>query len=161
MLNAWGNSMAYELIDVTTPEDWRAFHDIRRTELFEARGRVGIYSDTHPDDYVPHHHPLLLKRDGQPVGALRLDAFGDGRGAIRLVAVTAAEQGRGHGRVMSEMIDARAKALGIHTLLVNSAPTAVGFYEKTGWTPFDWDPGELVAVAEDCVQMRKVLTPAE
>lgn len=152
--------MGYELVDVTAPDDWRVFHDIRRTELFEARGRFGIYSDMHPDDHVPHHHPLLLKSDGIPVGVLRLDEFGDGRGAIRLVAVTAAEQGRGHGAVMSALVDARARALGIHTLLVNSAPTAVGFYEKTGWHRFAWDPGELVSIAQDAVQMRKILTPA-
>lgn len=150
--------MAYELIDVTEAEDWRHFHDIRRTELFEARGRVGIYNETHPDDYVSHHHPLLLKLGGRPLGTMRLDELGNGTGAVRLVAITASEQGRGHGRVMSDLLDARARALGIATLFVNAAPTALGFYERTGWERHEWDPAELVSIAQDCIQMRKRLS---
>jgi N-acetylglutamate synthase-like GNAT family acetyltransferase len=147
----------YQLIAVTEAADWAAFHTIRRVELFEAKGRFGIYSDTHPDDVADFAHPFLLKCNGKPVCTVRLDDFGDGTGAIRLVAVPAEEQGRGHGRVMDTMVTERARALGIHTLLVNAAPEAVGFYEKTGWERYEWDPSELVSIAASCIQMRKLL----
>jgi hypothetical protein len=40
---------------------------------------------------------------------------------------------------------------------VNSAPEAVGYYEKMGWERFVWDSSELVGLAADCVQMVKRL----
>jgi GNAT superfamily N-acetyltransferase len=149
--------MSYTLVSVEAPRDWADFHAIRRVELFEARGRFGVYNDKHPDDYADFARPYLLKLEGRALGTARLDLFGDGRAAVRLVAITAEEQGRGHGRVMEALVAGRAKALGVDTLLVNAAEHAVGFYEKTGWVPFDWDPDELVNSAVSCIQMRKLL----
>jgi N-acetylglutamate synthase-like GNAT family acetyltransferase len=149
--------LAYALTEPASPEDWRAFHDIRRTELFEARGRFGIYDPEHPHDRDPANRPLLLKCEGRPVGTVRLDDFGNGTGAVRLVAVLRSEQGRGHGRVLQDIVEAEARKRGIHTLYVNAAPTALGYYEKTNWQAFEWDPAELIGMAEHCVQMRKVL----
>lgn len=152
-----GDAMNYELVDVTEPDDWASFHAIRRIELFEAKGRFGVYNEQHPDDYADFARPFLLKLDGRPLGTTRLDLFDDGRAAIRLVAVTRDEQRRGHGRVMEHLVSERARALGVHTLLVNSAEDAVGFYRKSGWELFDWDPDELVNIAVSCIQMRKLL----
>jgi GNAT superfamily N-acetyltransferase len=147
--------MRYELSPPATPAEWQAFHDIRRTELFERRERYGVYDANHPDDIDPRNQPLLLRCDGRPVGTVRLDNFGDGTGCVRLVAVAAAEQGRGHGRQMQEMVEALARDRGIGRLYINAAPTAVGFYEKTGWSRHVWDPAELVGFSADCVQMQK------
>ena len=40
---------------------------------------------------------------------------------------------------------------------VNAAGTAMGYYEKTGWHRHVWDASELVDLASDCIQMRKLL----
>ncbi|WP_052715780.1 GNAT family N-acetyltransferase [Devosia chinhatensis] len=152
-----GDVMAYALVEVSKPGDWTDFHAIRRVELFESKGRIGVYNDRHPDDYADFAHPFLLKLDERALGTTRLDLFGDGRAAVRLVAITASEQGRGHGRVMEHLVSVRAREFGVETLLVNAAAEAVGFYEKTGWQPFDWDPTELVSIAASCIQMRKLL----
>ncbi|MCW5686563.1 MAG: GNAT family N-acetyltransferase [Pseudolabrys sp.] len=149
--------MRHELVAVADASDWAAFHAIRRVELFEAKGRFGIYNDQHPDDYADFAHPLLLKVDGRAVGTVRIDLLGQGRAAIRLVAITATEQGRGLGTVMEALAAERARALGVSELVVNSAAEAAGFYEKTGWTRYDWDPAELVNIASACIQMRKLL----
>jgi N-acetylglutamate synthase-like GNAT family acetyltransferase len=149
--------MHYELLPPATSDEWQAFHDIRRTELFENRGRHGVYNDRHPDDFVPANQPLLLRCDGRAIGSMRLDDRGDGTGVMRLVAVTSAEQGKGHGRAMQALADDLARQRGMRELYINSAPMAVGFYEKTGWTRHIWDADELVGVAADCVQMRKPL----
>jgi N-acetylglutamate synthase-like GNAT family acetyltransferase len=149
--------MEYELVEVSAPEDWAAYHDIRRRELFEARGRFGIYNPNYPDEYSPQKHHYLLKHDGQPVGTTRLDVRSDGSAVFRLVAITAPEQGKGHGRVPSELVEERARAHGAHTLVVNAARTALGYYEKTGWHVYEWDASELVDLAADCIQMRKLL----
>ena len=149
--------MTYTLEAPASPDDWQAFHDIREAELFRARHRDVAYDRNHPDDFTPENRPLLFKRDRQPIGVVRLDDLGDGTGAVRLVAITHAEQGRGHGRAMAGMCDAIAREARLHTLYVNAVPQALGFYEKTGWERFAWDPDELVSIAADCVQMRKRL----
>ncbi|KRA99206.1 hypothetical protein ASD83_01355 [Devosia sp. Root685] len=149
--------MDYALVAVEEPLDWINFHAIRRVELFEAKGRFGVYNDKHADDYADFAHPYLLTLDGRALGTARLDLLGAGRAAIRLVAITAGEQGRGHGRVLEMLVSERARALGVAVLLVNAAEDAVGFYRKTGWEPFDWDASELVNSAVSCVQMRKLL----
>lgn len=149
--------MAYELVEVQAAPDWVAYHDIRRVELFENKGRHGIYNDRHPDDLADFATPYLLKLDGRPIGTTRLDRRGPKEGVFRMVAITRPEQGRGHGRVMAGLVEERAFGFGIRTLLVNAAPEAVGFYEKTGWAPCTWDPAELIGIAAACIQMRKLL----
>lgn len=149
--------MPYALEAPAGDIDWQAFHDIREAELFLARHRDVAYNRQHPDDFTPENRPLLFKRQGKPLGVVRLDDFGNQTGAVRLVAITRAEQGKGHGRVMARMCDDIARGLGMHTLFVNAAPEAIGFYEKIGWERFLWDPVELAGIAEKCVQMRKLL----
>jgi GNAT superfamily N-acetyltransferase len=149
--------MGYELVEVSDPADWADYHAIRRRELFEARGRYGIYDPNRPDERLPGMHPYLLKLDGRPLGTTRLDIREDGTAIFRLVAITASEQGRGHGRVLGRMVEERARGFGAFTLLVNAAETAVGFYEAMGWQPYSWDESELVGIASSCVQMRMLL----
>ena len=149
--------MGYELIEVTDPADWEAYHAIRRQELFEARGRYGTYDANHPHDRAGDAHAYLLKTDGKPLGTTRLDVRSDGTAIFRLVAITAAEQGKGHGRVLGQMVEERARAFGVRTLLVNAADTAVGFYRRTGWHDHVWDQAELDSFAKGCTQMRKSL----
>ncbi len=148
--------MGYDLVQVTTERDWRAYHALRRQVLWEARGRDD-YDERHPDEYLAANHPLLLKLDGRPLGTTRLDDLGDGRGVVRLVAIDAATQRRGHGRVLSALVDDYARGLGLATLLVNAAPDAVGYYEKSGWNTCIWDAGELTGSATGCRQMAKKL----
>jgi GNAT superfamily N-acetyltransferase len=150
--------MGYVLAKVTTENDWRDYHALRREILWHARGLTG-YDETHPDEYVPANHPLLLKLDGRSIGTTRLDDFGDGRGAVRLVTIASDMQRQGHGRVLSALVESYALRLGITMLLVNAAPEAVGWYEKLRWQRHSWESGELVGIASGCVQMRKILSP--
>jgi N-acetylglutamate synthase-like GNAT family acetyltransferase len=149
--------MDYELVEVTEPDDWAAYHTIRRQELFEAKGRHGIYDPNRPDERLPGMHHHLLKADGRPVGTTRLDIRDDGTCVFRLVAITASEQGKGHGRVLGALVEDRARGYGAHTAYVNAALTALGYYEATGWQRHVWDEEELVSIASDCIQMRKAL----
>jgi N-acetylglutamate synthase-like GNAT family acetyltransferase len=149
--------MAYELTDVTAQSDWHAYHALRRHVLWELRGRSD-YDDNRPEERFASNHPLLLKLDSRGIGTTRLDDLGRGRGVVRLVAVAADLQRRGHGRVLSALVDAYAHRLGLTTLLVNAAPEAIGYYEKMGWKRYAWDATELIGIAADSIQMRKGLT---
>lgn len=147
----------HELIKVQTPQDWESYHRIRREELFEARGRVGIYNLDHPDERLPENFPLLLKWNGESIGTVRLDVKDNKSAVIRLVAITKNEQGKGHGRELANLVEDFARKQGIKNLLVNAAPTAVGYYEKQGFIKDKWDETELTGISKDSVQMSKKL----
>jgi N-acetylglutamate synthase-like GNAT family acetyltransferase len=148
--------MRYELVKVTTESDWREYHSLRAHVLWDARGR-GRYNERHPDEYLPSNHPLLLKLDGRSIGTTRLDDLGDRRGIVRLVAIAADVQRRGHGQVLSTLVEDYARRLGLKSLLVNAAADAVGYYEKMGWRAYAWDEAELTGIASECKQMTKPL----
>ncbi|WP_420962124.1 GNAT family N-acetyltransferase [Brucella sp. IR073] len=148
--------MPYELRPVTSAEDWRHMHAIRRAVLF-APGRLSIaYDENHPDDRAAGNVPYLLLLDERPIGVVRLDYRGE-VATVRLVAITAEEQGRGHGRMLEALVTDAAKRRGVRILQVNAAPDAVGYYEKTGWRRASWDPSELRGIAANCIQMTKHL----
>lgn len=147
----------YRLIKVSSSDHWQAYHHIRRKVLWENRGKRD-YDDKHPDEHLPDHHPLLLLLNNGPIGTTRLDNLGNGVGVVRLVAIVETLQRNGHGRQLSSLVENYARDLGIHTLYVNAAPEALGFYKKMGWQLYEWDKEELVGIAEDCVQMRKILS---
>lgn len=141
---------------MASESDWRDYHTIRREVLWEARGRTG-YNDRDRDEYIPANHPLLLKLHRRPIGTTRLDDFGNGTGAVRLVAIVGDLQMRGHGRKLGELVEDYARSLGMTMLFVNAAPEAVGYYEKLGWHRFMWDETEPSGIASDAIQMTKSL----
>src|SRR5258705_7852145 len=106
----------YELRNVTSPADRLTYHRIRRTVLFEARGRFGIYDQDHPDEHRENNYPLLLMFCGNSVGTARLDCPPGQAGIIRLLAIDQAHQGRGHGRAMVSLIVEMGRNLGLPAL---------------------------------------------
>lgn len=153
------SSPVIELVRVGSPQAWTAFHAIRRKILWDNRGRTG-YDNKHPQDYDPQNHALMLTVDDVPTGVLRLDRLRADAGIVRLVAIREEVQGQGYGRVMAQLTETYALQLGYQTLYVNAAPDAIGYYEKTGWVRFDWDPSELTGIAAHCLQMRRSLSAA-
>ena len=132
-------AMTLQLIVVSRPEEWAAYHRIRRTVLFEARGRYGVYDAEHPDDRDENNCPMLLMRDGQALGTVRFDLLGGDRAGVRLVAIDIGHQRRGHGRTMMALVEKHAAERGVSVLELNSAPEAVAFYERLGWAMIDAD----------------------
>lgn len=152
---------AHALVAVETEGHWRALHAIRRQVLFTAdrHGKEVVYDKNHPDDRRDGNQPFLLMLDGFPIGTCRLDRRGTDEGVVRLVAIAADRQRQGHGRALSDLVDAEARRRGMVRLDVNAIGTAIGFYERTGWRQEAWDPAELRGIAQACVQMVKVLDP--
>ena len=149
--------MTYELRRVATAEDWSSLHVIRRATLFTV-GRHGDavrYDENHPDDRQPDNQPLLLVLAGEAIGVVRLDRRGADGGVVRLVGIVPEKQRQGHGRMLQQLVETTARARGMRRLAVNAHPSAVGFYEKTGWLKEAWDASELTGIATDCVQMTK------
>lgn len=128
------SALTTKLVRVATPGQWAAYHGIRRTVLFEARGRIAAYDEDHPDEQDENHHPLLFLAQGEAVGTARLDDHLDGSASVRLVAVTSERQRQGLGRALMSDVEAYARQLGIERLRAHVAQDAVGFYAKLGWS---------------------------
>lgn len=127
----------HELRLVLSPSDWSNYHRIRRTVLFEARGRVGIYDENRPEEHRDEHPSLLLFYKDAPVGTARLDCDTEGIGIVSLVAIDQRAQGAGHGRILISLVEDRVRTFGIKVLEVNSAPDAVVFYQRVGFKLID------------------------
>jgi len=128
--------LTIEVVQVTTDEQWRAYHDIRRTILFEARGLTG-YDANHPDDHMPGHIPFLLMLGSRAVGAARLDLMADREACVRTVGIRQDFQRKGFGRTLMVHLEALASSHSVEKLVVNAARDAVGFYRALGWTVID------------------------
>jgi len=121
-----------ELKRVVTEQEWDVYHSIRERVLWTTRGDVGAYTRSHPDERAPGHYPLLLLRDGDPVGVVRVDV--DPPDAwFRRVAVREDVQRQGCGRRLVELAQEFAVSRGCTRLCSNVAPDAVGFYRKLGF----------------------------
>nr|WP_320203794.1 GNAT family N-acetyltransferase [Agrobacterium rosae]MDX8305711.1 GNAT family N-acetyltransferase [Agrobacterium rosae] len=141
----------YHLALAKTASDQSAYHRLRRTVLFENRGRFD-YIPNGPEELKEQNLSLLLKLDGQPIGTTRLDLRSGGRAIVRLVAIAPDFQRQGHGAAMMARLENMARSLGIGELLVHSALDAVGFYQKLGFSHFEFEAGDFKSV-----QLRKMI----
>jgi len=124
----------YRLSRPESEADWDAYHRIRRTVLFEARGRFGVYDPLHSDEFLTENRPLLLFHLGGAIGTVRLDFPLGGIAYIRLLAIVPEKQKRGHGRVLLALLERQALELGATVFEVNSANDSIGFYEKASFS---------------------------
>lgn len=126
----------YELRTATFPSDRAAYHSIRKSVLFDARGRTG-YDENYPDETNPANLPMVLMRGGTAVCAFRLDRGPSNVGIIRLMAVAPGEQRKGHGRAAIALLVDFARGLNLKALEVGSARDAVEFYLRQGFVLVD------------------------
>jgi GNAT superfamily N-acetyltransferase len=147
--------MEYHLHRVETDQQWEAYHAIRRRELFPE----GDYICDHPDEMKPSNHALLFSKGIKPIGTARLDFIPhDSRKCVlRLLAITHDEQGRGHGRHYLSALERYALERGVSHMHVNAVPEAVDYYTKMGFSKQKWNPQELHGIAENCIQMTKII----
>jgi len=126
----------YVLREAVSGPDQQAYHSIRRSVLFDARGRTG-YDENYPEEMKPENLRLLLLCDDQPVCAFRLDRAANNVGIIRLMAVSQEEQRKGHGTAAISLLADVARSLKLAAIEVGAAPDAVGFYQRNGFNLVD------------------------
>ncbi len=131
------SELTLRVIPVASSEHyWSAYHEIRRSVLFDARGLDGYDSD-HPDDRKDGHFPLLLLKGTSIVGAARLDLKEGDQAVVRTVAIRTDFQRQGLGRELMSGVESFARDRGIRSLTVNAARDAVEFYRRSGWSMVD------------------------
>ncbi len=139
-----------ELVTPTSSEAWAAYHDIRRSVLFEGRGQVGVYDPNHLDERIPGNYPKLLVRGSKYIGAVRIDFVGD-IAYLRRVAIAVTDQRKGFGRVLIRLAEEFAQAEGAQRVESAVAPDAVSFYEKCGYRSLAAQQGSSVQMYKDLV----------
>jgi GNAT superfamily N-acetyltransferase len=144
-----GATARYRLHRPASPEEWGAYHDIRRRVAFEAGEDV----DDDPDEYADGHFPLLLTLGSAAIGTIRIDSLNNGNAALRLVAIDPSRQGEGHGRILLREAEGFARDIGCRRAVVYATPEAAGFYAAAGYIEDEFDDNYFGGI----VQMAKPL----
>ena len=120
-----------------TPAEWAAYYQLRyavlRQPWQQPLGSERCPADAETDTV----HALLLADSGDApvalaVGMLQLvDAR---QGQIRFMAVAPAAAGAGLGRRVAAHLEHEARAMGLAKIVLHARETAVGFYERLGYT---------------------------
>jgi GNAT superfamily N-acetyltransferase len=136
----------YALRPVRSPQDWAAYHAIRRQAIFAALLPGQAYDEHDRDEIAPGNFPHVLLRDGEIVGVVRIDLIGQSRAGLRLVGIRSDLQRQGHGRVLLKLAEDVARRLGATEIIINSHPASLAFYLANGYRQGDWgDAGPLPA----------------
>jgi ribosomal protein S18 acetylase RimI-like enzyme len=130
---------------------WNSYHEIARTSLFKNNKSEYYTALKILDSYYAKMTPLLLSFNGEAMGTVALDELGDGRAAMRMVAVEKSHHGRGHGRALGSLLMEFARSHGIKRLCVNAGSDAVGYYTSLGFTPETWSRDEYESFRESGV----------
>src|SRR5262249_26464808 len=101
----------YALRPARSPQEWAAYHAIRRDAIFAALLPGQPYDEQDADEFVPDHCPHVLLRDDEVVGVVRIDLIGKKQAGLRLVAIRGDLQRRGHGRILLRLAEEAAHAL--------------------------------------------------
>ena len=87
--------MTYELARPSTAAEWTAYHDIRRTAIFERYLPGQTYDPNDADEFKELNFPHLLRHNGEAAGAIRIDILDTSRVAFRLIAIRRDRQAAG------------------------------------------------------------------
>ena len=131
--------MTHLLRSPSSPEDWNAYHAIRRQVLFEQRGQLNTYDADHPDEHRDGNYPKILVVDDKVVGVIRVD-LAPPEATFRRVAVHPDHQLRGYGTILLRLAEDFTREQGCAQIVSSVAPDAVGFYLKCGFQLSDTDP---------------------
>jgi GNAT superfamily N-acetyltransferase len=110
----------YALRPVRSPQEWAAYHAIRRQAIFAALLPGQAYDETDPDEVAPGNLPHVLLHDGEIVGVVRIDLIGPSRAGLRLVGIRSDLQRQGHGRVLLRLAEEAARLLGRTEIIINA-----------------------------------------
>jgi hypothetical protein len=84
----------YALRPVRSPQEWAAYHAIRRQAIFAALLPSQAYDEHSPGEVAPGNSPHVLLHDGEIVGVVRIDLIGQSRAGLRLVGIRNISSGK-------------------------------------------------------------------
>ena len=130
--------MSYELARPATAAEWAAYHEIRRTAIFERYLPGQTYDPDDADEFRELNFSHLLRHNGNAIGTIRIDILEQDRTAFRLIAIRPDRQRLGHGTMLLQLAEQRALSFGCSEIVLNAIKPALGFYRKHGYEPGPW-----------------------
>jgi predicted acetyltransferase len=130
--------MTYELARPSTAAEWTAYHDIRRTAIFERYLPGQTYDPNDADEFKELNFPHLLRHNSVAIGTIRIDFLDDTRAAFRLIAIRPDRQRQGHGTRLLRLAEERAICFGCQEIVLNAIKPALGFYRKQDYEAGAW-----------------------
>jgi GNAT superfamily N-acetyltransferase len=159
-----GSYARYTLRPVQSPQDWTAYHAIRRDAIFAALLPGQIYDENDPDELKPGNLPHVLVHHGEVVGTVRIDLIDDTQAGLRLIGIRRDAQRQGHGAVLLALAEQAARAFGRIEVVINAHPTSLTFYLANGYREGAWRdkgpvPAALIRVGKRLELRTGALTP--
>ncbi len=111
--------------------DLEAEHDLRYRVLREP---LGMGRETVAFAFESDCWHLIAERRGVIVGCVLFHPDEPTGGRLLQMAVDATLQGQGVGRLLVQALEARVRAAGFLTIHLHARDTAIGFYERLGYT---------------------------
>lgn len=136
----------YALRPVRSPQEWAAYHAIRRQAIFATLLPGQAYDETDPDEVAPGNFPHVLLHDGEIVGVVRIDLIGPKPSRPSPGGHPERSPAARHGRVLLRLAQDAARRLGKTEIIINAPPTSLAFYLANGYRQGEWgDAGPLPA----------------
>src|SRR5262249_14278415 len=136
----------YRLRLVESPQDWSAYHAIRRDAIFAPLLPGQAYDERDADEFRPGNLPHVLICDGEVIGTVRIDLSDDTQAGLRLVGIRTDLQRRGHGAALLALAEQAARRFGRTEIVINAHPTSLTFYLANGYREGAWrDKGPVPA----------------
>jgi GNAT superfamily N-acetyltransferase len=137
---------SYALRPVQTPQEWIAYHAIRRDSIFAPLLPGQAYDERDPDEFKPDNLPHVLVRDGEIVGTVRIDLIDDAQAGLRLIGIRKDLQRKGYGAALLALAEKAVRAYGRTVVVINAHPTSLTFYLANGYREDEWrDAGPVPA----------------
>jgi histone acetyltransferase len=125
--------------------DYRVIHNDSSRQalvwLLMARNVFHQQLTSMPEHYITrlvfndHHRTVLLMRDGVVLGGITFRPFADfGFAEIAFCAISTQEQIRGFGSHVMAHVKTYLQAIGIHNILTYADNTAIGYFQRQGFT---------------------------
>ena len=131
----------YRLTRVSLDSDWAAYDEIRSGAHLSTGERVGMDEDDLPDKRSEANHRLLLIHRAEPLGAAHIEYLRGSMVAIRLATISEDRRQEGHGRVLVQLVEDFARAIGARRMVVNATPDTMEFFSRLDYITERWsDP---------------------
>jgi GNAT superfamily N-acetyltransferase len=105
-----------------SPQEWAAYHAIRRDAIFAPLLPEQAYDERDPDEFEPGNLPHVLIRDGEVVGTVRIDLIDETQAGLRLIGIRRDSQRQGLGAVLLELAERASRAFGRTEVVITAYP---------------------------------------
>ncbi|MBN1684210.1 MAG: GNAT family N-acetyltransferase [Gammaproteobacteria bacterium] len=137
-------------------KDWNMYHQIRIEEIFEPYFPGVPYNGEHPSLKLSNHFHYCLWLGRQIIGVCHIELLGDGRAAIRPIAIKKSFQNQSLGSQFLKLLEQKIADLGCHLIQLHANPKAITFYERNGYIRMPFPENRQLAI--EVIDMGKELS---